>query len=95
MVMVPASIFVDPMVKTLKVLSDPPRRNTAVTKLRKGPSLRLPEEMLHSELSTEAGMPESDSTAGLERSEDGHVKPKSIKPQNSQGTAVGIPTMYI
>ena len=76
-VLVPKSIYLAPLEKTLLTLSGPPTRRTSTIRLRKAPGVALPEPLLHAQLSTEAGMPEVDSEAGLQRREDGTVEPKT------------------
>ena len=68
-VLVPKSIYMAPLEKTLLTLSGPPTRRTSTIRLRKAPGVALPEPLLHAQLSTEAGMPEVDSEAGLQRRE--------------------------
>ena len=55
--LVPKTIYQEPLEKTLLTLSGPPTRRTSSVRLRKAPGLPLPEALLHAELSTELAEP--------------------------------------
>ena len=76
-VLVPKAVYEAPLQKTLLILSGPPTRRTSTFRPRKAPGLPLPEALLHAELATEAGLPETDEAAGHQRTEDGQVVPKA------------------
>ena len=63
-VLVPKAVYEAPLQKTLLILSGPPTRRTSTFRPRKAPGLPLPEALLHAELATEAGLPETDEAAG-------------------------------
>ena len=49
-VLVPTSVYQAPLDKAIKALAKPPTRRTSATRLRKTPSLQLPEPMYVQEL---------------------------------------------